>query len=212
MLKIGNIIYRDELVNHTKCEYINCIPDSISTKSISWDEINIPTLMVGWKNIKESGSFDDLNILKKEYSKNSLYWEFSFKENKAQHVSGVDMFVRNVPYYYFRGQYNYTNLDPIFNNIHNLDDFSNALPSEKFNTFQYKDEMIYILDNHNIYGINMKMYEYFNFDLEELTQIIIDKGLPAKHDITGSIYQKYYKTFPFFEDLKRYLVVFLSKG
>lgn len=209
MLKIGNIIYKDELINHTKVDYINYVPSQLH----DFDR-EVPKLFVGWNYLKQwdVSLFSDLSILNKEISKNKAYWEFSFNENKSQHVSGIEMFVRNLPYYYFRDKYKYINLDPIYNKISNLEDFANILPNEKFNTFQYRNEMIYLLSDNNILGIDLKMYEYFNFDLDKLTSILIDRSITTKHDINGSIYQNYYKIFPFFEDLKRYLVVLLSKG
>ena len=114
MLKLGNIIYKDELVNHTKVDYINY---HMEDTPMNYDDFNIllPTLTVGWNFLKENNTFYDVSILEKEIKKNILYWEFSFNENKAQHVGGVEMFIRNVPYYYFRGQYEYKNIDPIFN-------------------------------------------------------------------------------------------------
>jgi len=213
MFKIGNIIYEDELVNHTKVDYINYID-----MKNGGNDLNIPTdipiLFVGWNQFKVTLNdfHDKISILNKEIKSNQLYWEFSFNENKAQHVGGIEMFVRNAPYYYFRGKYTYKNIDPIFDKISNLENFKNILPNEKFNTFQYKDEMIYILDNNNnIFGIDLKMYEYFNFNLDKLTSILIDRSITTKHDIDGSIYQKQYKIFPFFEELKRYLVVLMLK-
>lgn len=210
MLKLGNIVYKDELVNHTKVDYINYIQSN--SKELHHFNMTLPTLNVGWNYYKENNLDFDLNILEKEVKENQLYWEFSFNENKAQHVGGIEMFVRNAPYYYFRGKYSYKNIDPIFNKISNLEDFTNILPNENFNTFQYKDEMIYILDNNNILGIDLKMYEYFKIDINEITSFIKEESIMYFHDEDGSIYQNQYKNFPFFEDLKRYLVVLLSKG
>ena len=61
MLKIGNIIYKDELVNHTKVDYINYIP----SQYFDYDN-TLPTLFVGWSFMKEISSLEvvqNANIL-----------------------------------------------------------------------------------------------------------------------------------------------------
>ena len=72
--------------------------------------------------------------------------------------------------------------------------------------------MVYILIGYTIYGIDLKMYEYFNIEVDQITSFIKDESVEYTEDIDGSIYQEYYKTYPNFEELKRYLVVLLSKA
>ena len=105
-MKLGNVIYRDQLVDHTKVDYINYVQEPINFRELNTD---IPTLYVGWFSMKEINHNDDLisaqPILEKKIISNVLYWEFSFKENKAQHVEGVTYFTNNVPFYYFNIRY-----------------------------------------------------------------------------------------------------------
>jgi hypothetical protein len=56
------------------------------------------------------------------------------------------------------------------------------------------------------------MYEYFNMDINHIKSRIIENSVNYFEDKDGSIYQEYYKTYPNFEELKRYLVVLLSKA
>lgn len=210
MKTIGNVLYHNELFNHTKVDYINYYNSDYDNIDYS-----LPTLVVGWDFLKKKYGEDfseyGISILDKELIKNEFYWEFSFDEKKSDHISGVDMFVRNVPYYYFRSKYIYTNLDPIFNKITNIDEFKKLLPEGDFTSYQFKDEMIYLLKDIEIFGIDLEMYNFFNIDSYGLLSSLTSKISEVNHDVDGSIYQKYYKTYPNFEELKRYLVVLLSK-
>lgn len=206
MPKIGNIIYKDDLVNHTKVDYINYIKWS---DDIEYNQ-SLPTLMVGWEFLKSLYPTNTVTILNKEIEKLLLYWEFSFEEKKSEHVSGVDLFAINVPYYYFRKNYTYINIDPIFNNIEHVEHISKNIIGEPEVVYNHKDEMLYILRPNRVYGIDLKMYEYFNMDVNHIKSDFINLSPKYIEDLDGSIYSEYYKSYPNFEELKRYLVVLLS--
>ena len=102
MDKIGNILYAEDLVNHTKVDYINYY----HITSVGLDEevdYSIPTLFVGWNFLKNSWNNtqlspkEDLSILEKKIITNLIYWEFSFNENKQQHILGVDDLTISTP-------------------------------------------------------------------------------------------------------------------
>lgn len=204
-MKIGNIVYYDELVNVEKVEFINYL---------SKDELNsidetLPTLYIGWKSFKEFSQHENLSILDKCLIKNKIYWEFSFDEKKEDHINGINSFSRNVPIYYF-SEYNYILIDPIFNNITTIKELENNIPNLITQGYCFKNEMLYLLSNKTIYGIDLKMYRYFNIDVDKIIKKIEDYSLKYLYD-DGDIYEKYYKSFPIFDLLKRYMSVFLSK-
>lgn len=209
-MKIANIIYEKELVNHTKSQYVNYF-----NESKSYDEVNksLPTLYVGWSFMKACNPDNEIiqnaDILKKKIITNELYWEFSFQESKPSHIKGVDKFVGLAPQFHFAPKYTYINLDPVFFQLKDIQDLMDVLAKEFLKIYQYKNEMIYILVNDKITGINLKMYEFFQFDIDEmihrLTQRLMIEGTYFT-DPEGEIYQSYYKILPNFELLKRYLV------
>ena len=214
-MKIGNVIHDSELVNHTKSDYINYI-----NEPKAYDEIDktLPTLYVGWNFMKSCNPDNDViqnaDILKKKIISNDLYWEFDFQESKASHVKGVTNFVNRVPEFYFAPKYGYINLDPVFFQIKDTDDLMDVLAKEFMKIYQYKDEMLYILTNDKITGINLKMYEFFQFDIEDMIRRLTERLMINDTYLTdpdGEIHQSYYKIFPDFDHLKRYLVVILSK-
>jgi len=216
-IKLGNIIYREDLVNHEKVEYINYIhqPVNISSHFRNYIYLNsdLPTLYVGWKFLKEVNSSDPLiksqSILDKKIMSNRLFWEFSFNENKSEHVNGIESFVNDVPFYYFSSRYNYINLDPVCFLIKDISELMLLLPKEIDGYYNYKNEMLYILKEKQIWGVDLNMYSFFQFNINEIIEKIIKRSKINHIDINADTYQKYYKIFPNFDNLKRYLITLL---
>jgi len=210
-MKIANIIHEAELVNHTKVDYINYI-----NESKVYDELDksLPTLYVGWSFMKkcnpDNNIIQNADILKKKIITNELYWELSFREGKPSHVKGVNTFSKLAPEFYFKPKFIYTNLDPVFFQLVTIDDLMDVLPKEFDATYNYKNEMLYVLLDNKIWGIDLRMYEFFQFDINDMVMRIQDRSINNYKDLTGDIYQKYYKLFPNFSLLKRYLITILD--
>ncbi len=211
-MKIANVIYEKELVNHTMVEYVNYHQGVIEYDSL---DKKLPTLYVGWSFMKACNPNNEIiqhaDILKKKIVTNELYWEFSFEESKPSHVKGVDGFVNAAPQFYFAPKYQYINLDPIFFQITEIEDLMAVLPKEIDATYIFKNEMIYVLKDNKISGINFDMYRFFKFNVEEIIERINYRTAHTVNDIDGQMYLNQYKIFPNFEYLKRYLVVILTK-
>lgn len=210
-MKIGNIIYEDKLVNHDELSYIN-----YEKNTVNYDEIDngLPTLYVGWRFMKNCLKFsnivDRIDILNKRVITNELYWEFSFDEDKGQHINGVKKFTNNVLQYYFESKYSYINLDPIFFLINDLQDLLDVLPKKIKSVYVYKDEMLYMYSDDKITGLNLKLYEFFKFDVSEIINAVVSRSEKGHWDSDGEKYQKYYKMFSNYNKLKRFLVVILD--
>lgn len=212
-MKIGNILYEKELVNNEKVEYINYY-DLNETPSVTLENIDnsLPTLIVGWNLLVNKFPDLEVNILKHKIVDRKLYWEFSFNENKSSHVNGIKSFTENVPDFYFSVRYKYTNLDPIFHNIRDNQELFDILPKEINGYYKFKDRMLYILSNSKIYGLDLEMYNFFKFNVQGMLKKIDELNIGQKLiDSEGEYYQEYYKLFPEFSHLKRYLVAILSK-
>lgn len=211
-MKIANVIYEKELVNHTKAEYVNYFCEPIEYDSL---DKTLPTLYVGWSFMKASNPsnliIQNADILKKKIITNELYWEFSFDESKASHVKGVDTFVGLAPQFYFSPKYTYTNLDPVFFQLNDLQDLMDVVPKNIKASYNFKNEMIYLLCENKIWGINLKMYEFFKFDIQQINTELSLRTETSHYDYEGVDYLRYYKIFPNFDLLRRYLVTILSK-
>jgi hypothetical protein len=212
-MKIANVIYEKELVNHTKVEYVNyyCEP-------VEYDKLDktLPTLYVGWSFMKACNPnnviIQNADILKKKIVSNELYWEFNFEESKASHVKGVESFVNIAPQFYFQPKYTYINLDPVFFQIKDIQDLTDVLPKEKDVVYDFKSEMLYVLKDNKITGIDLKMYAFFKFNLDEIKEEVSNKNTAVYlNDMDGQMYLNQYKFFPNFPHLKRYMVVIMTK-
>ena len=211
-MKIANIVYEKDLVNHTKVDYINYFKEPIEYDKL---DKSLPTLYVGWSFMKDSNPSNEIvqnaNILHKKIIGNELYWECSFEESKASHVKGVESFVNAAPQFYFQPKYTYTNLDPVFFQIVDIQGLLDVLPKKVEVTYNLKHEMLYVLNENKIWGINLKMYEFFKFNTEEIREEISIRSAVFINDMDGQMHLNQYKIFPNFSYLKRYLVVILSK-
>lgn len=206
-MKIANIIYENELVNHTEVEYVNYFKGLQEYNKL---DKTLPILYVGWSFMKtcnpENTIIQNADILKKRIISNELYWEFSYEESKTSHVKGISNFINLVPQFYFLPKYLFTNLDPVFFGIQDIEELLFILPPDIDATYQYKDEMLYVLSKNKIWSINLKMFEFFQFSADEILSRIQDRSTLTTVDFDGLMYQKYYKIFPNFTYLKRYII------
>lgn len=204
-MKIGRILYCDELVNHEKLDYIDY--QKIDINNITYNESELPTLIVGWYFVTclnfNNTSIDDNVILK-----NKLYWEFSYDEYKSNHIDGVKKFVERLPYYCFMEKYNYINIDPVFHNIENTSDVFKFINNDIRAILNHRDEYLYILSNNNIYGLNLSHYRFYNDDIDELGLALVNRSPYYLYD-DGDYLSKYFRIFPTFIHLKRYLIPIL---
>ncbi len=211
-MKIANIVYEKELINHTQVEYVNYY-----NEPIEYDKLDktLPTLYVGWSFMKACNPNNEIiqnaDILKKKIVGNELYWEFNFDESKASHVKGVESFINFVPQFYFQPKYTYINLDPVFFQLKDIEDVLDVLPKEIDAIYNLKNEMLYCLKDNKISGLDLKMYTFFKFDIPQLLTSIVERSKTTITDSEGIEYQKYYKIFPNFSHLKRYMIVILTK-
>lgn len=212
MVKLANIVFEDELVNHDKLDYINYF-----NESIEYDKLDktLPTLYVGWSFMKVCNPNNDIiqnaNILHKKIIGNELYWECSFKESKLSHVKGVISFIESIPDFYFNPKYQYINLDPVFFQIKDIDDLMDVLPKQIEAVYNFKNEILYIYNENKIWGVNLNMYNYFLFNINDICFRVNERTNNAKLDLDGNIYQTYNKILPIFTHLKRFLIILLTK-
>lgn len=209
-MKIANIVHEEDLINHKKVDYINYYNEPKKLEEI---DATLPTLFVGWSFMRETNPDNELiqnaDILKHKIVTNELYWEFSFTESKASHIKGVESFVSYAPEFYFK-KYSYINLDPVFFQLKDLQDLLDVIPKKIDSIYRYKDEMVYLLSDKAITGIDLKMYEFFQFNISEMFSVLSEKSNELHIDLEGEKYLSHYKTFPNFIHLKRYMVVLLT--
>lgn len=205
-MKYCNIVFEKELVNHKQSEFINYYNYSIDYKDI---KNNLPTLYVGWLFLKKCGLLN-VDILKSSIIENKLYWTPSFEENKSSHVNGVASFIDLAPIINFTANYEYLDVDPVMCQLYSNDNIFQYIGNNFDRLYQYKTEIIYLLRDNKVFGLNLKMFEFFNFEISKLLTTIYSKTLIKTLDNTGDIYVEYFKKLPNFKYLKRFIVCMLE--
>lgn len=212
---IGSIFCSKVITTHKKVDYVNYfsnLEEFLDFSRIKPDQNNYktPFLYVGWNSLKKNNishlfRVPEISILKKEIVKNQLFWEFDMEEDINGYFSGIDQFVANVPYY-FINNFKYKIIDPC--SVPDVSSIKGLLPST-FDSYIYKNEMIYIQSQNVITGIHLDSFKYFRYDVDEILNIVKSNSVHHFHDVEGLEYQKYYKKFPEFPYLKRSIVVFM---
>jgi len=210
MIHIGKIIYNEKLLNHKELPYVyyQKIPDTPKIDK------QLPTLIVGWKLVKELILSYPHDILEKEIDfkkinlkiKERYFWEFSSSEDIVQYSIGIDFFIKRLPYLFITN-FEYKNIDPFFHDLFTIDAINKHIP-DGGNLYVYKKDMAYYLVDKTIYGVKLSIYDYIGIDDQFIIDALIAKS--KNHLLDDSTeYQKYYKQFPEFGFLKRSMVVFL---
>ena len=216
-MKIANIIYRGELVNHKRVDYVNYIETQMCIDQI---KIDVPTLYVGWKYFKEINKYNKtasrVDILNKEVIPRKLYWEFSFDEKKSDHINGVEDFVLSAPQLYFSNKYKYNHINPIFKEIKNVNDFKKIGISESFDVFyNYKNKFIYLLDisiNENVIcGVDLELFKFLDINYDAVIDFLKSNSSKIVEDFDGKKSEEYLSYFGSGDVLKKYLPVICNK-
>lgn len=201
-MKLANIVYNCELVNHDECEYCNYIN---TDKLIIDYDINLPTLYVGWGLLKICNPSVNLSILKHEIVKDWVYWTFDFNEKNDLHINDIENFVRKITYNYFiNGVYNYNIIDYI--QYLTTDDLISSLPKNIDNVYIYKNSMLYIKDDLNIYGIDLDGCRFFNLDVDIIINYCNKISPTILNDVNGDKYVELCEIYGSLEYLKRFVV------
>lgn len=152
---LGNIISEERIDN---------VEDFISLKrEINFEDVKIPTLIVGWKLVKKLFPTHNISILDKKID-NNLFWTFSKSEKKIDYENDINTFYdyiinninTNLTYYYF---------DTIKSSITKVKKLLNILNSDrkKF-IYVYNNSFIYIYYSKFVIGVSLDELDFIGID------------------------------------------------
>ena len=120
------------------------------TPSLDDVDINLPTLIIGWNNIKEKYK-GKLSILHKKINDN-LYWTFSPQERKVDFEKDVIEF-KKLCFDNIGKDIHYVYIDPIHTQLKTIKKILKKIYSFSF-TISYvsNNDMLYILGDNIIFG------------------------------------------------------------
>jgi hypothetical protein len=151
---IGNIVTNTNL-GYKNFNIINSFDDII---------INLPTLIIGWDNVKTIAPNADYFDRKLS---DDIFWTFSLTEKRDMHEEDLYYFIKKC-YEIFVSKSNYIYIDfLLFENKKILNIFDNIKLSSKKIGFQ-TENMIYINVDNLIYGIDLNVIDYIGKDRNQL--------------------------------------------
>jgi hypothetical protein len=162
-MKIGNVVSQSK---------IKILDDFNLVDSLDKTIQGMPTIIVGWKFVKQS--FPNYNILDRKLSPN-LFWTFEKTEN---HELFDEDFYKFYIYTYksLTKELKYIFLDPFYMTKEQLNKFYiNVIKkSVVLHFFDNKRSinMMYVYDNKIIYGLDLYLLKYCGYDINKITENI----------------------------------------
>lgn len=148
----------------------NITVDKYFNISNSLDNIiqDLPTLIIGWDIVKTINS--DVDFIDKKLSDN-IFW--TFKKSERRDIYQEDLY--NFITYCYKNlikDINYSFIDLItLTDSEIKESFNNIKKCKKSATYQYND-MIYVYCDNTIYGIDLKLVKYLDYDVKKTIEKI----------------------------------------
>jgi hypothetical protein len=148
----------------------NITVDKYFNISNSLDNIiqDLPTLIIGWDIVKTINP--DVDFIDKKLSDN-IFW--TFKKSERRDIYQEDLY--NFITYCYKNlikDINYSFIDLItLTDSEIKESFNNIKKCKKSATYQYND-MIYVYCDNTIYGIDLKLVKYLDYDVKKTIEKI----------------------------------------
>ena len=200
MIVLGNIVIDKSLLNNDKIINVNKGIINI-VEDYSLIDNNIPTLFIGWKNVKKLFK-NKASILNKRIG-DKIFWTFLPTEKIQDFNEDIDKFVELLNTDFVKG-IKYRLIDPIIENDINI---INLLPTD-INSLYVNDRMIYGYSDKEkmIYGIDLTVFEFLGVSNDKLINELKNKFdfvIIENYENDSAIY-KYNKIFKI-NNLDRYI-------
>lgn len=134
------------------------------------DEIvykNLPTLVIGYKEICDIYSKDVVNVLKRNVSKN-IFWTFNKNVDRDIYHSDIEDFIRHV-YKAATSNLNFVDLDVIQFSTKKLRKIvKKLLNTSDFITYKSNNNVLFLYSNNLIFGIDLHLLEYVGLDTQKI--------------------------------------------
>lgn len=134
----------------------------------SYDEINtnLPTLIIGWKNVKDIFGEENVSILRKNINE-STFWTFDIQERKVDYEVDIDNF-ESVCLGILNDRINYIYVDLLHDNRKKVKKIIRKIYNLK-NIISFKnDNMFYIFDENLVFGVDLNIVEFLGLDKQKI--------------------------------------------
>lgn len=143
------------------------------TSNISKIDINLPTLIVGWSEVKKL--YPEQNILKHQINEN-LYWTFSKREKRFKYEQDLENFIKKV-ISELNSKINYRFFNYILASPEKRLSFINYI-NNGYCSIYYNSRFLYIynIKDNIIIGISLNDLNYININVKKFIQSLIVKN------------------------------------
>lgn len=159
MKYIANIITKSKL---DVGEYINV------TKDINDANLNIPTLIVGWCNVKEI--YPNADILSKIIN-DTISWTYNNREKRQEYEPDLARFIKNV-FETLDSRVKYTFFNVLTSNLTRIKGLINYINSPIDKIVYISEKNIYIYDGKQVIGVSLSDLEYYGINKEKVINLL----------------------------------------
>lgn len=153
---IGNVVIKREFSDkrYNICE--------------SYETINtsLPTLIVGWENVKDIFGEENVSILHKNINENT-FWTFDIQERKVDYELDIDEFESKC-FNFIKNKINYIYIDLLHDNRKKIKKIIKKIYDLK-NIISFIDNnMYYIFDENLVFGLDLNIVEFIGLDKQKI--------------------------------------------
>ena len=153
---IGNVVIKKEFSDkrYNICE--------------SYETINtsLPTLIVGWENVKDIFGEENVSILHKDINENT-FWTFDIQERKVDYELDIDEFESKC-FNFIKNKINYIYIDLLHDNRKKIKKIIKKIYDLK-NIISFIDNnMFYIFDENLVFGLDLNIVEFIGLDKQKI--------------------------------------------
>lgn len=154
------------------------ISDSNIDKKIDFIEITndfnkisgtIPTLIIGWNNIKKI--YKNASILDKKITEN-IFWTFSKREKRYEYERDVLIFYKYV-FNSINNNIKYVYFDVLSSNLTKIKNIIRFFLNKKIKIGYIKNELLYLLYNNEIIGISLSELNYIGLSNDKINKFLL---------------------------------------
>lgn len=156
---VANIITKSRL---DVSEYINV------TKDITTVDLQIPTLIIGWANVKEL--YPNADILNKRISEN-VFWTYSNREKRQEYEPDLAKFIKNA-FDRLETSVKYTFFNVLTSSLSRNKSLLKYINSNIPKVIYVSDKHTYIYDGKQVIGISLSDLEFYGINREKVLNVM----------------------------------------
>jgi hypothetical protein len=153
-MKLGNIVTQTSLNISNDFNVVKSIDDIIP---------GLPTLIIGWDNIKKK--YPDYDIIDRKLGEN-LYWTFKKTEKRDFHEEDIYNFKLKV-YNDLVNDVNYVFVDPIMQKKKIIKKIIKKISGGELVTYMH-DDMLYVYIDNIIFGIDLLLTDFLSLNRDKI--------------------------------------------